>query len=383
MDKRATYADVGGHIHRFKAVASLLNIGENALRASVKESGIDVPRANALNPKAPAVQLYSIPKIFEVANYRRERHGLGLEGKKPVIIAVEIIKGGTAKTTTAAELTVHLQLQGLKVLAIDLDVQANLTHLMGYESDIQADELDKYDYLAPEAVVSETFLTVCRPYIEEAALTSALFPPSSLDIKRPYGEYGPALIPSDIFLGDLERDIVGARGPRETFFRRFFADSAAGKVPALKVSDYDVIVLDCPPHTSYITTNAIALADIIIAPVRMEAFSVKGLSKLIQEIHSLRMHYPNEGIDPELLVLPTYFTPNLQRNARMQATITNFHVTVAPIVIAQSEEFPKSLAFNMPLSLIKPRADGAKQYQQFATLIYDKAKAIAKAKAGG
>ena len=46
-------------------------------------------------------------------------------------IAVVNFKGGSAKTTTAANLTQYLALHGYRTLAIDLDPQASLTTLFG------------------------------------------------------------------------------------------------------------------------------------------------------------------------------------------------------------------------------------------------------------
>jgi len=43
------------------------------------------------------------------------------------------LKGGSGKTTTAAHLAQYLALQGYRVLAVDLDPQASLTALHGYQ----------------------------------------------------------------------------------------------------------------------------------------------------------------------------------------------------------------------------------------------------------
>ena len=116
---RPTYAFVANVEHRLKSAAALLGVSENTLRTTLAESGIEVRRANHDNPSAPAVRLFDLPTIFQIADYRRSKKlTKGPEGKKPIVIAIEIIKGGTGKTTTAAEVAVQLQLQGLKVLGM-------------------------------------------------------------------------------------------------------------------------------------------------------------------------------------------------------------------------------------------------------------------------
>jgi chromosome partitioning protein len=373
---RGAYAFLEQYEHRLKAVAGLLDVSENTLRNYLAESGIEVKRANADNPRSPAIRLFDIPRIFEFADYRRRKNSRGTEGKRPVVVAVEIIKGGTAKTTTTGELAVQLQLFGLKVLAIDLDIQANLTHIMGYEADLSEDEAEKYG-LSREAIVTGTFATLCKPLLDRRRAVQV---DAGTILKHPFGPFGPALIPSDTFFGDLEIAIATTQGPRELTFQKFFRESLEDRIPGLEVDDYDVIIMDCPPHVSFVATNAIASADIIIAPVRMEAFSVKGLSKLITEIETLREAYPNNVRQPELVILPTYYSINLTRNARMQDKLSQYPGCVAPTLIAQSEEFPKSLESYLPLTLTKPRCEAVKQYQAFADFMYKKIRECSKSR---
>ena len=55
------------------------------------------------------------------------------EGEKLQVVAVVNFKGGSGKTTTAAHLSQYLALQGYRVLAVDLDPQASLTALHGFQ----------------------------------------------------------------------------------------------------------------------------------------------------------------------------------------------------------------------------------------------------------
>ena len=73
------------------------------------------------------------PKGYDPAR----RHGEHLQ-----IIAVTNFKGGSGKTTTAAHLAQYLALRGYRVLALDLDPQASLSALFGYqpEFDVAAND---------------------------------------------------------------------------------------------------------------------------------------------------------------------------------------------------------------------------------------------------
>ena len=376
-DLRPTYAYIGVVEHRLKSAAALLGVSENTLRTTLAESGIEVRRANQDNPNAPAVRLFDLPTIFQIAEYRRAKKlTKGPEGKKPIVIAIEIIKGGTGKTTTAAEVAVQLQLQGLKVLGIDIDIQANFTQLMGYEADLTEDEAALYG-LTEEAIVNGTFATICGPFIERNGRPVD----AKAIIKYPFGSSGPAIIPADTFFSDLEHDISKTGGKRELVFQKFFKESLAGNVPGLNVGDFDVVLFDCPPNISFVATNALASADIVIAPVKMESFSVKGLSRLIGEVHTLKTEYGNEVKDPELVILPTYYSTNLPRVGRMQEKLSQYRANTSPVSISQSEEFPKSTDNYMPLTVIKPTCQPVKEYRMFVDHLIKKINEVSKARA--
>ncbi|WP_291163651.1 AAA family ATPase, partial [Ensifer sp. SSB1] len=57
-------------------------------------------------------------------------------GDKLQVIAVVNFKGGSGKTTTATHLAQHLALTGHRVLAVDLDPQASLSALHGYQPEL-------------------------------------------------------------------------------------------------------------------------------------------------------------------------------------------------------------------------------------------------------
>ena len=358
---RDTFAFVDEIHHRLRSTAALLGVSENTLRTMLNDSGIEVKRANYANPNAPAARIFGLATIFQIAEYRRNRNLTKKpNGKKPIVISTQIIKGGTGKTTTAAEVTVLLQLAGLKVLGIDIDIQANYTQLMGYEADLTKEEADKYS-LTEKAIVEGTFATICAPVVERKFSTVD----ASLIVKYPFGPSGPAIIPSDTFFTDLETAISKSSGKRELIFQRFFKESMAGSIAGLNVGDFDVVLFDCPPSISFVSTNALACADIVIAPVKMESFSVKGLSRLVEEINMLHEEYPSEVFGPELLILPTCYSTNLPRVSRMNEKLTQYHANISPVSISQSEEFPKSTGSYLPLSVLKPTSSPVKEYREF------------------
>lgn len=369
---RNTFALLDQFVYRLKAAAALLNVSENTLRTYVKESGIDVQRANKANPASPAVRLFSIDDIFAIAKWRREKDLIKKIGRGPLgpyVISVSIVKGGTGKSTTAAEIAIQMSLEGHRVLLIDLDVQANVTQLWGYESDFTLEEAEPNNLL-PEAIVNGTFSNICTQFIDSKNGRGAKLVDVSSIIKQPFGSSGPSLIPSDTFLGDLEQSFAFAKGNRELVFRDFFKESAAGLIPGLNVNDYDFIIFDCPPSLSFISTNAIAAADFVVAPIKMDSFGLKGVSKLVSECNGLAKRSPE--VRPELVMLPTHYSTNISRVARMQQQLQAYKNNLAPSVISASELFPKSQENYLPLTLQQPTSHPVSEYRFFTEFLLQK-----------
>lgn len=365
---RTTFADLLSIEYRLKGTAALLGVSENTLRNTLAKSEVPVKRTNQKNPNSPSVRIFDIDTVFRIADYRRENKLTPTpRGKSPVIVSVNLPKKGVAKTTTACEVAVHLQLRGLKVLAIDIDIQANLTQMLGYEADLTLAEAGDYN-LTSDAIVTGTFYNLCAPLVDRNIPRTD----ARSIIKHPFGLYGPALIPSDTFLSDLEHAIARSTGPRELLFQKFFQQSAAGRISGLSVTDFDVVIFDCPPSTSFVSTNAVACADFVIAPVKMESFSVKGLSRLISEINAIETSYPTSTRKPELVILPTYLSTNLPRIARMQEKLSAYRTWTAPCAISQSEEFPKATEKYLPLTLCRPNCAPVREYAVFTQFLLNK-----------
>jgi cellulose biosynthesis protein BcsQ len=367
---RDTYANKKALQYRLRAAGALLGVSDNTVRSYSDNAGITIKRASELNPGSPAIRVFDLDNLFELTNWRREQGLLKRHPPEngPYVITVDVIKGGTGKSTTTAELALHLQLLGLRVLLIDLDTQANLTQMFGYEADLTLNEAESYG-LTPEAIVTDTFATVMLPYIDRNRGGSGALQRigSTNFIKKPFGQHGPHIIPADTFIVDLDQMISLAKGHRELFFRDMLNDAKDGRVPGLNPSDYDIILFDCPPSVSNSSTNALAAADIVISPIKMDAFSVKGLTKLMSELQGLKKAYK---LEPKLIILPTHYLPNLSRISRMQAQLSVYKEFLAPCAISASEDFPRSLDAYLPLTLQKPTCHSANEYRVFADYVH-------------
>src|SRR3990172_2868333 len=152
-------------------------------------------------------------------------------------------KGGVGKTTTTANLSACLAMLGKKVLAIDMDPQANLSVHLGI--DIYKLKYSVYNLISGE----------CKPN----------------DVILHTGMIGLDIIPSNIDLSGAEIELVGVVG-RETVLKEYL-----GNV----LDRYDYVLFDCPPSLGLLTLNVLTLVDEIFIPLQTEFFALQGVSKLL------------------------------------------------------------------------------------------------------
>lgn len=181
------------------------------------------------------------------------------------IVAVANQKGGVGKTTTAINLAASIASRGYRVLLVDFDPQGNASSGVGYPR--EKIELSIYDALVGDVEMSD----VIRP----TEITTLFVVPSTTD-----------LVGAEIELISAER--------RE----RFLADALA-----TVASDYDYVVIDCPPSLGLLTLNALVAAHGVIVPMQAEYFALEGLSALTATIEKVQAAY-----NPELTIDGVVFT---------------------------------------------------------------------------
>ncbi|HEY6058080.1 MAG TPA: AAA family ATPase, partial [Candidatus Limnocylindrales bacterium] len=155
-------------------------------------------------------------------------------------------KGGVGKTTTVVNLGTYLALAGDRILVVDLDPQGNATSGLGIDRVARFGSI--YDAIAGTATVAE------------------LIQATAVD--------GLSLIPSSIGLAGAEVELA-PMAQRERRLARVLNGIA---------SDFDYVLLDCPPSLGLLTVNALTAADAVLIPIQCEYYALEGLSQLVATI---------------------------------------------------------------------------------------------------
>jgi chromosome partitioning protein len=206
-------------------------------------------------------RLYTLDQINELRRvldegskgkrYQRQR----IEAEQCQVMAVVNFKGGSGKTTTAAHLAQYMALQGYRVLAVDLDPQASLTALHGYQPE--------YD-VRP----NETMYAAVR-YDNERRELSHIIRSSYIP--------GLDIVPGNLELMEYEHDTPRALAERsaEPFFGRVATSLGT-------VSDrYDVMILDCPPQLGFLTLGALCAATGLLITVHPQMLDVMSMCQFL------------------------------------------------------------------------------------------------------
>jgi chromosome partitioning protein len=169
-------------------------------------------------------------------------------------------KGGVGKTTMAFNTAYALAANGNKVLAIDLDPQANLTLLFEAKNQMNLHHLLVNSIKELKMIHVPAMLSDILHYSQNGVVVD--------------------LIPGGQELSGFDLTVASINAPRQLVLKKFL------EINQLK-NRYDYIVIDCPPTLGLLVINALCASDGVIIPFKADDFSMKGLEHFYQVLNDI------------------------------------------------------------------------------------------------
>jgi ATPases involved in chromosome partitioning len=234
-------------------------------------------------------------------------------------------KGGVGKTTTCVNLGAALAALNYKVLLVDFDSQGNLTGSISGNSK----KATSYDIITGKVQALD-------------AVQSTMF-------QNLY------LIPATLDLAGLTVELA------EEEDRDFFLKNLTTSLD----SQFDYILLDCPPSIDILTMNALSWADSVIIPLQCEYLAMEGLNLLMRTITNIK-----KNVNPDLQILGILFTMFSKRsrlNSDVVEDVTQFFPDlVFKTIIPRSVRLAEAPSHGLPINVYDASNIGSKAYSQLA-----------------
>lgn len=255
--------DAHKELRRFTSgeVAGLLGVKDAYLRKLGLEGRGPQPMTGPGGRRLySSADIMALRQMLEVGakspgTYLPGRRNIGKAGGDHLqVITVINFKGGSGKTTTAAHLAQKCALDGYRVLAIDLDPQASLSALHGFQP-----EFDLQD--------GGTLYDAIR-YEDPVPLRSIIRPTYFTNL---------SIIPGNLELMEFEHDTPRALAERagNLFFTRI------SDVLAEIEAEYDLVVIDCPPQLGFLTMSALSAATAVLVTVHPQMLDVMSMCQFL------------------------------------------------------------------------------------------------------
>ena len=248
------------------------------------------------------------------------------------VLAITNQKGGVGKTTTAVNLAASLGAEGKRVLLIDMDPQGNATTGAGITK-------------------KEALPTVYQLLIGAASLVEVC-------IKT---DFAFDILPAN-------RELAGAEVELIELERREFRLKQALQH---NQSDYDFVLIDCPPALNMLTVNALVAADSVLIPMQCEYYALEGLSDLVETLRKVR-HGLNSRLEIEGLLRTMYNGQSTLTQQVSNELETHFGSKVYQTIVPRNVRLAEAPSYGKPVIAFDRNSKGAQAYTALAREILER-----------
>jgi chromosome partitioning protein len=249
--------------------------------------------------------------------------------KRCRIMTIANQKGGVGKTTTAVNLAASLSQHGIRVLVVDLDPQGNASTALDVDHHVGVDSV--YNALVEERPMSEIVAEVD-------------------------GMPGLYCAPATIDLAGAEIELVPLVARENRLLR---------SIEQLDMTNFDYVLIDCPPSLGLLTLNALVAAEEVLIPIQCEYYALEGLEQLLRTVELVRGHL-NAKLKITTILLTMYDGRTRLATQVAEDVRSHFGDMVLQTIIPRSVRVSEAPSYGQSVITYDPASSGAVAYAEAA-----------------
>ena len=238
------------------------------------------------------------------------------------LISIANQKGGVGKTTTSINLAVSFAVSEVKTLLIDLDPQSNAT--TGLSELVNLSKRNIYDVII-SGRIKDSISKTKIDHLDVIASTNELV---GAEVEL-------------VNISDREKQLQEALKPLQ--------------------SEYDYILIDCPPSLGLLTLNALTCSNSVMIPIQCEYYALEGLGQLLNTVRLVQQGL-NVGLEIEGVLL-TMYDQRLNLSKQVADEVRSFFENkVFNTIIQRNVRLSEAPSFGKPALMYAANSIGAQNY---------------------